>query len=172
MTFEACTPHSGALCRLCWLVYLNDASGCPLGCCAVRRALSCEGWRRLGWRTCNHFFVLTLLSPFHCMLCAGCADGCPLSLVQLCEDLPHLADYQETGQATWTFLTAIVSTLAAADPVVSVTERQRKMHLLSQVDSADCRTCSPPTASRQASELVVTRSQRLKLPCLSTKRIG
>jgi hypothetical protein len=70
----------------------------------------------------------------HSMLCAGCADGCPLSLAQLCRDLPHLADYQEAGQASWTFLTATVSTPAAAAFMMMVVKQKIEMCLLSQVD--------------------------------------
>jgi hypothetical protein len=36
------------------------------------------------------------------------ADGCPLSVSELLQDLPALQQYKEAGQADWTFITQVV----------------------------------------------------------------
>jgi len=57
----------------------------------------------------THVCLLLLCTAFSCAFL--CADGRPLTLPELCQDLPQLVDYDDASLAKWAYLTATVRKL-------------------------------------------------------------
>lgn len=72
----------------------------------------------------------------------GChADGRPLTLPELCQDLPQLVDYDDASLAKWAYLTATAHPVTGGPSfMLHPCQTAARMQLLIQPDEADSRT--------------------------------